>query len=173
MTRDEKRVIVDGLVELLKTYPHFYLCEMGGLNAENTSALRRKCFESGVSLVLVKNTLFRIALEESGNSFVTDLRPLLNGTSSVFFSTVGNVPARLIKDFRSDECPVVLKAAYVEESLYVGDNQLTTLTTLKSREELIADVVMLLQSPAPSLVSALQAGGRLLSGVAKTLESRQ
>ena len=120
----------------------------------------------------MKNTLFRIALEEVNNTYVSDLTQVLNGTSSVFFSAVGNMPARVIKDFRNDERPLTLKAAYVEESLYVGDGQLSTLATLKSREELIADVVALLQSPAQNLISALQSGSNLISGVVKTLESR-
>ena len=169
MTREEKRVIVDALKERLTQYPHFYIVEMKGLN---TSTLRRQCFEKGVELVLVKNTLFRIALEEVNNTYVSDLTQVLNGTSSVFFSAVGNMPARVIKDFRNDERPLTLKAAYVEESLYVGDGQLSTLATLKSREELIADVVALLQSPAQNLISALQSGSNLISGVVKTLESR-
>ena len=172
MTRDEKRQIVDNLKGYLANYPHFYVCEMVGLNAENTSALRRQCFEKGIELVLVKNTLFRIALEETENQFVSDLTTVLNGTTSVFFSTVGNIPARVIKDFRNDERPLRLKAAYVEESLYLGDDQLSTLATLKSREELIAEIVTLLQSPAQSLLSAMQAGGRMLAGVLKTLEAR-
>ena len=172
MTREEKRVIVDALKERLTSCPHFYIVEMKGLNAGDTSALRRLCFEKGVELVLVKNTLFRIALEEVNNTFVSDLTLVLNGTSAVFFSTVGNVPARVIKEFRNDERPLTLKAAYVEESLYVGDSQLPTLATLKSREELIADIVALLQSPAQSLISALQSGSNLISGVVKTLEAR-
>ena len=172
MTREEKRVIVDALKERLTQYPHFYIVEMKGLNAGDTSTLRRQCFEKGVELVLVKNTLFRIALEEVNNTYVSDLTQVLNGTSSVFFSAVGNMPARVIKDFRNDERPLTLKAAYVEESLYVGDGQLSTLATLKSREELIANVVALLQSPAQNLISALQSGSNLISGVVKTLESR-
>ena len=152
MTREEKRVIVDALKERLTQYPHFYIVEMKGLNAGDTSTLRRQCFEKGVELVLVKNTLFRIALEEVNNTYVSDLTQVLNGTSSVFFSAVGNMPARVIKD--------------------VGDGQLSTLATLKSREELIADVVALLQSPAQNLISALQSGSNLISGVVKTLESR-
>ena len=172
MTREEKRVIVDALKENLANYPHFYIVEMKGLNAGDTSVLRRQCFEKGVELVLVKNTLFRIALEEVNNTYVSDFTQVLNGTSAVFFSTVGNMPARVIKDFRNEERPLTLKAAYVEESLYVGDNQLSTLATLKSREELIADIVALLQSPAQNLISALQSSGGLISGVVKTLESR-
>ena len=140
--------------------------------SRKTPALRRQCFEKGIELVLVKNTLFRIALEETENQFVSDLTTVLNGTTSVFFSTVGNIPARVIKDFRNDERPLRLKAAYVEESLYVGDDQLSTLATLKSREELIAEIVTLLQSPAQNLLSAMQAGGRTLAGVLKTLEAR-
>lgn len=172
MTRDEKRVIVDGLKERLQQYPHFYVVEMGGLNADDTSNLRRQCFEKGIELVLVKNTLFRIALEECENSYVSDFSSVLKGTTSVFFSTVGNMPARVIKDFRNDERSLVLKAAYVEESLYMGDEQLSVLATLKSREELIADIVMMLQSPAQNILSALQSGSRLIGGVVKTLESR-
>lgn len=172
MTREEKRTIVDALKQKLADFPHFYVVEMKGLNAANTSTLRRLCFEKGVQLVLVKNTLFRIALSEVNNAYASDFAQALNGTSAVFFATVGNVPAKVIKEFRNEERPLTLKAAYVEDALYVGDNQLSALATLKSREELIADIVAMLQAPAQNLISALQSGGSLISGVVKTLEAR-
>lgn len=172
MTRDEKRAVIDSLSEKLNAHPHFYLVDIAGLNAADTSALRRKCHENDLELVVVKNTLFLKALGNCEKEGLEALEPVLRGSTSVFFSTVGNAPAKVIKEFRSTHEKPVLKAAYVEESVYVGDEHLSTLATLKSREELIADVVALLQSPAQNVISALQSGGRTLSGVLKTLSER-
>ncbi|PID90001.1 MAG: 50S ribosomal protein L10 [Bacteroidetes bacterium] len=174
MTKEEKSQVVASLTEKLQEYPHFYLVDLGGLNAADTSDLRRKCFEGGVELRVVKNTLFKRALVANDQESVCEeLNDVLKGETAVFFTQVGNVPARLVKDFRKSHEKPILKAAYVEESVYVGDNQLDTLATLKSREELIADVVALLQSPAKNVISALQSGGQTLTGLLKTLGERE
>lgn len=173
MTREEKRALVAELQESVNTRPHFYIADITGLNAEQTSRLRRKCFEESIELRVVKNTLFRKALEQSDREDFSELFPVLVGGSCIFFSEVGNAPARLIKDFRGPKGQIpVLKAAYVEESFYLGNDQLETLATLKSREELIADIVMLLQSPARTLVGAVKSSGGKIAGIVKTLADR-
>ncbi|PIE83974.1 MAG: 50S ribosomal protein L10 [Bacteroidia bacterium] len=174
MTREEKSQVIASLAAQLQEFPHFYLVDLGGLNAADTSDLRRSCFNAGVVLRVVKNTLFKRAIQECGReSLCDDLVEVLKGETAVIFTQVGNVPARLVKDFRKSHEKPVLKAAYVEEGLYVGDAQLETLATLKSREELIADVVSLLQSPAKNVVSALQSGGQTLTGLLKALGERE
>ena len=172
MTREEKQAVIEDLSSRLSSRAHYYLVDISGLNAESTSALRRKCYEAGVELVVVKNTLFRKALEQSGRGELEQVKPELNGSTSVFFSDVSNAPAKVIKDFRATDGKALLKLAYVEESVYVGDEQLDTLASLKSREELIADIIALLQSPAKNVISALQSGGQTLTGVLKTLSER-
>lgn len=172
MTREEKRAVVTSLKGELERVPHFYLVDIEGLNAQETSALRRKCFESDLRLTMVKNTLFALALKELEVDYLDDLASVLNGSTSVIFSEVGNAPARLIKEFRKSGSKPLLKAAYVEESLYIGDDQLESLSVLKSREELIADVVHLLRSPMDRVVSGLQGGGQTLHGLLKTLGER-
>lgn len=173
MTREEKEAQVSLLKERIESNPHFYIADIGGLNASQTVELRRKCYEQSVELRVVRNTLFHRALEASGKADFSPVYDTLQGSTCVLFSEVGNAPARLIKSFRAIkwEKPV-LKAAYVEESFYVGDDQLETLSTLKSREELIGDIVMLIQSPMRNVVSALQSGGSKISGVLKTLSER-
>ncbi len=172
MTREEKKQIIEGLTEQLNRYPNFYVADIEALNAEQTAALRRKCFDKGVKLVVVKNTLFIKALE-GVNKADAALVEVLKGTSSVMFSEGGKSPAIVIKDFRKTSAKPVLKAAYVEDCVYVGDNNLDMLVTLKSREELIGDIVALLQSPARNVISALQAnGGQKVAGIVKALEER-
>ncbi|MDR3189467.1 MAG: 50S ribosomal protein L10 [Prevotellaceae bacterium] len=171
MKKEEKVVIIDRLAEQLKGTPHFYLTDISTLNAEKTTELRRKCFEKQIKLVVVKNTLLKKALEKI--SFAeADIFGVLTGSTSVMFADEASVPAKLIKEFRATGDKPVLKAAYVQESLYVGDQLLDELVNIKSRTELIADVVALLQSPATNVISALQSGGHTLSGLVKTLESR-
>lgn len=174
MTREEKEAQVSLLQEKIASSPHFYIADIDGLNASQTVELRRKCYEQSVELRVVRNTLFHRALEASEKADFSPLYDSLKGNTCVLFSEVGNVPARLIKSLRTVkwEKPV-LKAAYVEESFYVGDAQLETLSTLKSHDELIGDIVMLLQSPIRNVVSALQSGGAKISGVLKTLSERE
>lgn len=170
MRKEDKSAIIGQIAETVKEYGHFYLVDVTAMNAEKTSALRRKCFESGIKLLVVKNTLLHKALE----SLDVDYSPLygsLKGTTSVMFSNVANAPAKLIKDFAKDGIPA-LKAAYAEESFYIGAEQLDALVSIKSKNEVIADIIALLQSPAKNVISALQSGGNTLHGVLQTLGER-
>ena len=172
MRREEKNAIIDSLAERIKEYSHFYLTDTAQLNAADTSNLRRKCFENDIKLIVVKNTLLKRALEQSDIDF-EELYPVLKGTSSIMFTQSGNTPAKLIKEFRKQHDKPVLKGAYVQESIYIGDNMLDTLVSVKTREELIGDVIMLLQSPAKNVISALKSGGNKLHGVLETLSKRE
>ncbi|HNR42629.1 MAG TPA: 50S ribosomal protein L10 [Bacteroidales bacterium] len=172
MRREEKTAIIDSLAERLKEYSHFYLTDTAQLDAADTSDLRRKCFENDVKLVVVKNTLLKRALEMSEGNF-EELYPVLKGTTSVMFSQTGNMPAKLIKEFRKKHDKPVLKGAYVQESIYIGDNMLDALVSVKTREELIGDIILLLQSPARNVISALQSGGNKIHGVLETLSKKQ
>ena len=172
MTREEKMAVIDGLAEQLNQYPHFYITNIEALNAEQTATLRRKCFENGIKLVVVKNTLFGKALEKVEKA-ETDLVNVLEGSTSVMFTETGKAPAVVIKEFRKSCDKPVRKAAVVEGCLYIGDNQLDTLCNIKSREELIGDIVALLQSPAKNVISALQgSAGQKIAGLVKALEER-
>lgn len=172
MRREEKNAIIDDLAGTLQHYSHFYLTDTSSMNAEKTSLLRRKCFEKDIKLVVVKNTLFRKALEKTEIDF-GNIFDILKESTSIMFCETANVPAKLIKEFRKTSPKPVLKAAFVEESLYVGDEQVDILSALKSKNELIADIILLLQSPAMKVVSQLQSGGNILSGVVKTLSEKQ
>ena len=172
MTREEKLAVINGLAEQLNEYPHFYITNIEALNAEQTAKLRRKCIENGIKLVVVKNTLFTKALEKVEKADA-DLVNVLEGSTSVMFTETGKAPAVVIKEFRKSCDKPVLKAAYVEGCVYVGDNQIDTLCNIKSREELIADIVALLQSPAKNVISALQgSAGQKIAGIVKALEER-
>ncbi|HPE21405.1 MAG TPA: 50S ribosomal protein L10 [Bacteroidales bacterium] len=172
MRREEKSDIINSLAETLKEYSHFYLTDTAQLNAADTSDLRRKCFENQIKLVVVKNTLLKRALEQAGLE-CGELVSVLKGSTAVMFSNNGNTPAKLIKEFRKSHPKPLLKGAFIEESVYVGDNLLDTLVALKSREELIADIIMLLQSPAKNVISALQSGGSKIHGVLETLSKKE
>lgn len=171
MRREEKNEIINSLTESISQFSHFYLTDIAQLNATDTSALRRKCFEKEIKLIVVKNTLLRKALEKSGKN-VEELYDVLKGSTSVMFSNTGNAPAKLIKEFRKKNDKPLLKGAYVEECIYVGDNMLDSLVTLKSRDELLGDIILLLQSPAKNVISALQSGGNTLHGVLETLSKK-
>jgi large subunit ribosomal protein L10 len=172
MRREEKNAIIDSLAEKLKEYSHFYLTDTAQLNAADTSDLRRKCFENDIKLVVVKNSLLKRALEQSEGNF-EELYQVLQGSTSIMFAQSGNVPAKLIKDFRKRHDKPVLKGAYVQESIYIGDNMLDTLISIKTKKELIGDIIMLLQSPAKNVISALQSGGNKLHGVLETLSKKE
>ena len=172
MKSSEKKVIINNLQEQIDSYNHFYLADISGLNAEDTSDLRRLCFSQEVKLVVVKNTLLRKALEQSGKD-ASELFDALKGNTSVMFTEQGNVPAKLIKDFAKKHDKPVLKAAYVEESVYVGADQLETLIAVKSKNELIADVVALLGSPMKTVLGQLQSGGNTIHGVLDTLKEKE
>ncbi len=171
MKKEDKAIIIEQLSETLKSYSHFYMTEAQGLNAEQVSNLRRLCNKQEVKMVVVKNTLFRKALEANGID-TAPLAPAFKENTAVLFSNTGNAPAKLIKEFSKTAAKPVLKAAYVEESYYVGADQLDTLVAIKSKNELIADVIALLQSPAKNVLSALQSGGSTIHGVLKTLSER-
>ena len=171
MRKEDKAVIIEKLGEKLKEYAHFYLVDVTGLNAETTSALRRKCFKSEIKMVVVKNNLLHKALEQSGTDF-TPLYDSLKGTTAVFFCNTANVPAKLIKEEGKATGIPALKAAYAEEEIYVGAENLDALVAIKSKNEVIAEVVALLQSPAKNVISALQSGSQTIHGVLKTLGER-
>ncbi len=172
MKREEKSIIINALVEKLQQYPHYYLADIAGLNAEKTAQLRKQCFEKQVVLQVVKNTLFAKALEQAGKSD-EEISSVLSGSTSVMFAEVGNVPAKLLKEFKKVVPTIALKAAYVDECAYVGDTTLETLVNIKSRDELIGDVITLLQSPAKNVISALQSSGGKIAGIVKTLSERE
>lgn len=172
MRREEKDSIIDGLKVQIDNASHFYLADISNLNAADTSDLRRKCFEKEIELVVVKNTLLKKALEKSEGNF-EELYDTLKNSTSIMFCETGNVPAKLIKDFRKEHDRPVLKAAFVEESIYLGDEQLDMLSSLKSKNELIADVLSLLQAPMTNLLSAMQSGGNNMAGALKTLAEKE
>ena len=174
MKREEKLQLAAEIAESLGGYAHYYLADISGLDAEKTAALRRMCFDRQVKLQVVKNTFFGKALAAAGKSNA-DIEAVLNGPTAVMFAQTGNVPAKLIKDFRKKENveKPLLKAACVDDCVYVGENQLAALVALKSREELLGDIITLLQSPAKNVISGLQAAaGGKIAGLVKTLENR-
>lgn len=170
MKKEVKDTIIVELGEKLKAYPHFYLVDITGLNAEKTSALRRKCFKNDIKMIVVKNTLLHRALMASDVDF-EPFYSCLKGNTAVLFTNTANTPAKMLKEYTKEGIPA-LKAAYAEESLFVGADRLEELASLKSKNELIADVVALLQSPAKNVVSALQSGANTIHGVLKTLGER-
>lgn len=172
MTREEKSQVIEDLTGKLAENHVIYLADISGLNASDTSNLRRACFKANIKLSVVKNTLLAKAMESSDKDF-GDLPTTLKGNTSLMISDTGNAPAKVIKEFRKGkkEKPV-LKGAYVEEAIYVGDDQLESLVNIKSKEELIGDILGLLQSPAKNVISALQSGGGKLSGILETLSNK-
>ena len=171
MKKEVKDTIIVELGQKLKEFPHFYLVDLTGLNAEKTSDLRRKCFKSEIKMIVVKNTLLHKAFEAADIDY-SPLYDSLKGSTAVMFTTTANVPAKLLKEYTKEGIPA-LKAAYAEESFFVGADRLEELASLKSKNELIADLVALLQSPAKNVVSALQSGGNTIHGVLKTLGERE
>ncbi len=173
MRKEEKKNVVKNIVENISKRNHFYLVDIATLNAEDTSDLRRQCFKRDVKLVVVKNTLLKEALKVSEGNF-EKLYGALKGSTSIMYCDTGNEPAKLITDFRKEkktEIPV-LKAAYVEESIYLGNEELDALKSIKSKEELLGDVINILQSPAKNVISALQSGGNIIAGIVKTLSKK-
>lgn len=173
MKKEDKALIIENITETIKSYAGFYLVETAGLDAEKTSALRRACFDAGVKLMVVKNSLLHKALEGMDGDY-SELYPALKGSTSLICTNVGNAPAKLLKDFiKKDDVLPALKGAYVEETVYLGADQLDALAAIKSKNELIADVIALLQSPAKNVVSALQSGATTLHGVLETLSKKE
>ena len=171
MTREEKSQVIDDLTAQLTDNSIIYVADISGLNAQATSNLRRACFKANVQLAVVKNTLLSKAMDKSTKEF-GELPSILKGNSSILLSETGNAPAKIIKEFRKKSDKPVLKGAYIEEAIYLGDDQLDNLVNIKSKEELIGDIIGLLQSPAKNVISALQSGGQTLSGIVKTLSER-
>lgn len=171
MRKEEKNQLIDALVDELNNNPIIYVADTSELNAEDTSNLRRLCFKQDIKLTVVKNTLLKRAMEKSEKN-LDELYSVLKGPSSLLFSEVGNAPAKLIKEFRKSSDKPVLKGAYVEEMTYLGEDQLEFLVNIKSRDELIGDLIALLQSPAKNVISGLKSGGQTLSGLLKTLSEK-
>lgn len=173
MKKEDKSLLIEKIGDTLKEYSCVYLVQSSGLNAEKTSALRRACFQDGIKMMCVKNTLLKKALEASEIDY-SELYGLLHGETTLLLSNVGNAPAKMIKKFRDKkETLPALKGAYVEESVYVGEEMLDTLAAIKSKNELIADVVALLQSPAKNVISALNSGATKLHGILETLSNKE
>lgn len=171
MKKEEKDLLINSLEAILSSNPHIYLTDISGLDAESTSNLRRLAFKKGIKMVVVKNSLLKKAMEKSNKDF-EPLFEVLKGGTSLMLSEVGNAPAKMIKEFRKKSDKPILKGAYVEESIYIGDNELDVLVGIKSKDELIGDLIALLQSPAKNVISALSSGGDILAGVVKTLSER-
>ena len=171
MTREDKSQVIQDLTAQLADANTIYLADISGLDAITTSNLRRACFKANVKLSVVKNTLLEKAMEASDKDF-EDLPSTLKGNTSMMISEAANAPAKVIKEFRKKSEKPLLKGAYVEESVYIGDNQLEALVNIKSREELIGDIIGLLQSPAKNVISALNSGGGKLAGILKTLSEK-
>lgn len=171
MTREEKSQVIEALTTQLTDGNIIYLTDISGLNALETSNLRRACFKANIKLSVVKNSLLEKAMERSDKDF-GELPSALKGNTSLMFSDIGNAPAKLIKEFRKKSNKPLLKGAFVEQAIYIGDDQLDALVNIKSKEEVIGDIITLLQSPAKNVISALQSGGNKLSGILKTLSEK-
>lgn len=171
MNKEEKHELVLALTEQMKEYGNFYITDTSDLTVEKVNQIRRQCFENDITMQVAKNSLIKKAMEAAGGDF-SPMYDVLKGSSSILFCKSGTAPAKLIKQLRKKGAKPVLKAAYIAEAVFIGDNQLDTLINLKSKEQLIGEIIGLLQSPAKNVVSALQSGGNILAGVVKTLQER-
>ncbi len=172
MKREEKNEIVLDLQEKLSSHNSFYITDTSNLTVAQINVIRRKCFEKDIKFQVAKNTLIRKAMEAAGADYYTEMFDILKGSSSIMFSSIGNAPAKLIRELRNSGDKPVLKGACIDSAIFIGDNQLDALTRLKSKEELIGDIIGLLQSPAKNVISGLKSGGGKLAGILKTLEER-
>ncbi|HPX76219.1 MAG TPA: 50S ribosomal protein L10 [Bacteroidales bacterium] len=172
MKREDKNALIESLKDTINEYNHFYLTDISGLNAVETFELRKKCFEKGIELIVVKNTFFKQALERSGRDF-QELYGVLKENTTVMFTNVANVPGKLIQELNKKSDKPLFKGAYAEESFYIGADQLSALASLKSKEELIGDIILLLQSPIKTVLGQLESGKNLLGGLVKTLSERE
>jgi large subunit ribosomal protein L10 len=172
MNKENKTQIIDELAEALANNKNFYLADTSDIPAVKTSSLRRQCFDKKIKLIVVKNTLLRKAMERTNDAEYQPLYDAIKGPISIMFSESGSEPAKLIKEFRKTGNKPVLKAAFVEQSVYIGDDQLDTLASIKSKNELIGDIIGLLQSPAKNVISALSSSGGKVAGIVKTLSER-
>lgn len=173
MTKEEKNLVVADLTEAVAGSNVFYLADTSELNAEQTSGFRREGFKNNIKIRVVKNTLLKRAFMSIEDRDYSPMYDVLKGTTAIMFSEVGNAPAKLIKDFRKKNTRPVLKAAYVGEAIFIGDSQIDNLIALKSKEEMLGEVIGLLQSPAKNVLSALQSGGSTIAGLVKTLSERE
>ena len=171
MRKEDKQVLIDSILSELKACPNFYLTDVSDLNAEKTSQLRRQCFNSGVKMIVVKNALLHKAMQQMEKDY-EGLYDVLKGSTALMLCETGNAPAKLIKNFRKTSDRPILKGAFIEECCYIGDDMLDTLCSIKSKNDLIADVIALLQSPMKNVISGLQSGGHKLSGILETLSER-
>ena len=171
MNKEEKVQAVEELKGQLADYKSIYLTDIAGLNAVQTSKLRRECFNSNVKLSVVKNTFLERAMSESENDF-GELKELLKGNTTIMLSTIGNSPAKVIKKFRKDGDKPILKGAFVDEAIYIGDEHIDALFNLKSKEEVIGEIITLLQSPAKNVISALKSSSGKIAGLVKTLSEK-
>ena len=171
MRKEDKQNLIESMLSELQACPNFYLTEISDLNAEKTSQLRRQCFNSGVKMIVVKNALFHKAMQQNNMDY-ENLYDVLKGSTAVMFCETGNAPAKLIKNFRKTSDRPILKGAFIEECCYIGDEMLDALCSIKSKNDLIADVIALLQSPMKNVISALQSSGHKLSGILETLSER-
>ncbi|MBC8883240.1 50S ribosomal protein L10 [Flavobacterium piscinae] len=171
MTREEKSRVIEDLTAQLADTNVVYIADISNLNAETTSNLRRACFKAGIQLNVVKNTLLEKAMEASSNDY-GDLPSILKGNTSIMIAENGNAPAKIIKEFRKKSDKPILKGAYIHQAVFIGDNQLDALIALKSKEEVIGEIIGLLQSPAKNVISALKSGGGKIAGIVKTLSER-
>ena len=172
MRKEEKKKLIDSLTQQLTENNNFYLTDIATLNAEETSNLRRLSFKNGIQVVMVKNTLLSKAMENVDKDF-SELYSTLVGNTAIMFSESANAPAKMIKEFRKKKTLPLIKGAYIEQMSYIGDEQIDFLVSIKSKDELIADIVALLQSPIKNVVSALQSGGNTLTGILKTLSEKE
>ena len=172
MTREEKSRVIEDLTAQLADTSVIYVADISGLDAETTSSLRRACFKAGIKLEVVKNTLLEKAMESSDNNY-GELPSILKGNTSIMISENGNAPAKLIKEFRKKADKPILKGAYVDEAVFIGDNQIDALIALKSKNEVIGEIVTILQSPAKNVISALKSSGGTIAGLIKTLSERE
>ncbi len=172
MKREEKDVIIDSITELLDKYPNVYVTDTSALTVAKTNQLRRLCFSKGVKMMVAKNSLIQKAMEKSNADAFEGIFAALKGTSALMFSEAGNVPAKVIKEFRKKNDKPLLKGAYIDTAVFLGDNQLDTLVAIKSRNELIGDIIALLQSPAKNVISGLKGQGGKIAGILKTLSER-
>ncbi|MES2872279.1 MAG: 50S ribosomal protein L10 [Bacteroidota bacterium] len=171
MKKEEKHEAVLALTETIAEYGNFYITDTANLSVAKVNDIRRKCFDNGIKMQVAKNTLIRKAMEASQGDY-SEIFDVLKGSSSILFSKSANAPAKLIKQLRKTGDKPLLKAAYIDSAVFIGDNQLDALVNLKSKEQLVADIIALLQSPAKNVISGLQSGGNKLAGIVKTLQER-
>lgn len=172
MRKEDKKILIDNLTQQLEDNNNFYITDIEALDAEKTSKLRRMSFKSDIKVVVVKNTLLRKAMDTVDRDY-SELYPTLVGNTAIMFSSAGNAPAKMIKEFRKKNDKPIVKGAFIEETTYIGDDQLDFLVSIKSKDELVADIVAMLQAPAKNVISALQSGSNTLTGILKTLSEKE